>query len=294
MTTNSSALTEVADVSAANRAFYVPQFEVKIENAGLPQDVLRDVVEISYQDDIDQLDTFSIKVSNANDEHHARSAEAASSHEVRRFKYIGSETAADLENHDPTNRYTLFEPCGKQVQLHMGYLGNLDLMMTATFTTMAPKFSSSGPSLLEVRGINSLHQLRRIKYSDHWEGERRSEIAELVSTRRRRGNDDTRFSMQLCTNDNAKSQEAEIDLVVQKNEYDIDFLWKLARQEGYVLAMREATDTQPRHLYFGPSGGVASCNRDPNAEQPELQDPISYVLEWGRSLIDFTRRFANS
>ncbi|APX11982.1 phage late control D family protein [Tateyamaria omphalii] len=290
--TQTPELTRVADVSAARRSFYVPAFELKIANAGLPQNVLRDVQEVTYTDDVDQLDTFSIVVSNVDDIHHALPVSERADHQQRRFKYIGSETTQDLEGSEAVTRYKLFEPCARDVQLSMGYVGNLELMMTGNFTTMAPRFPASGASTLEVRGINALHQLRRKKYSDHWRGKKRSEVAELVGERRRRGNDNTRFEIEICLNNRAKSQEEAIPLITQKNEFDVDFLWKLAREEGYVVAIREAVGDQPRHLYFGPSGGVANCGGAQSNE--ERQDPLVYELEWGKSLIDFTPRITSA
>lgn len=281
-------LVELDTLSASHRGFYVPQFEVKIAEAGLPQDVLRDVIELTYEDDIDQMDTFSLVVNNANDIQHGESAGKNANHIARRFKYIGSETEQDLQAGAGATRYKLFEPCAKNVQLFLGYLGHQTLMMTGNFMTMSPRFTASGASTLEVRGINALHQLRRQKYSDHWEEKKRSEVAELVATRQRRGNDNTHLELPVMTNSAAKMLEEPVDLITQKNEYDIDFLWKLARQEGYILALREATGTTPRHIYFGPSGGVA------NDGEEEVQQTQVYVLEWGKSLIDFSPRITSA
>lgn len=286
-------MTSVSEISAAMDSFYVPRFEVKIEGAGLPRDVLSDVIEVTYSDDIDQLDSCELTVNNANDDHHVWPPRRGDNNRVRRFRYIGSETEEDLQDKSTTNRYTLFEPCDREVELHMGYGGALELMMTATFTTMEPSFESTGASTLKVRGLNILHQLRRKKYSDQWSDAKPSEIAEKVASRRRRGKDATRFDMMLCINENAKRDETPIRMTVQKNAYDIDFLWHLARERGYVLVVREEDDFQPRHIYFGPSGGVSNCNTSPDAEN-EFQESVTYQLQWGRSLIDFTPRLTTA
>jgi phage protein D len=293
-----TASTDIAGLSADRRGFYVPQYELRIANAGLPQDVLRDVMEVTYSDNVDQLDTFSLTVNNIDDVHHALTTSERAEHLQRRFKYIGSETEEELAGSQATTRYRLFDPCAEEVELHMGYLGHLELMMTGNFTTMAPRFSNSGGATLEVRGINVLHQLRRLKYSDHWREKTRSEVAELVGSRRRRGNDDTRLDIRLCTNAQAASREERLPLITQKNEFDIDLLWRLAREEGYILAVREQTEDNPRHLYFGPSGAVASCGPVAGGEGggggEEMQEPTVYRLEWGRSLIDFMPRLTTA
>lgn len=284
--TASPTLTRLEDLSPDRRGFFVPQFEVRIENAGLPRDVLADVREITYQDDVDQFDTFSLVVSNVDDIHHALPQADRAGHTQRRYKYIGSETEEELQGGETALRYKLFEPCARNVEIRMGYLGALELMMTGNFTTMAPRFLASGASTLEVRGINVLHQLRRKKYSEHWLDTKRSDIAEAVGERRRRGNDDTRLELPVLTDPGAKSREEAIPLVAQKNEYDVDFLWKLARAEGYVVAIREATEGEQRHLYFGPSGGLA--------EGGAVQEPVTYDLRLGTSLIEIAPRLTSA
>ena len=90
--------------------FRVPRFEVRIAGAPMPNDVLRDVRRVTYHDSVTELDGFELEVSNW---------DAAG----RRFKYIGSETAEELESSTAeAERFRLFEPCGKTVELHLGYL----------------------------------------------------------------------------------------------------------------------------------------------------------------------------
>ena len=79
--------------------FYVPRFEIKISGANLPLDVLRDVLQVTYKDNIKELDNFSLTVNNW---------DAVK----REFKYVGSETADSL-NKNPLHK--LFEPCRHEV-----------------------------------------------------------------------------------------------------------------------------------------------------------------------------------
>src|SRR6266849_2195803 len=157
--------------SLAQHGFYVPQCEVRIAGAGLPRDVLRDVSQVSYHDNLKEIDGFSITVNNW---------DAG----TRQFKYIGAETQADLKGSNlESQRFRLFDPCNKEVELHFGYLGDLRLMVKGTFTTMEPNFPSGGKPTLEVRGLNALHKLRRKQYSDHWafaSGKRDSEVAREI------------------------------------------------------------------------------------------------------------------
>ena len=142
--------------SILQQGFYVPQFEVRIEGAGLPRDVLRDVIQLTYKDNIQEIDSFELTVNNwdpaTND-----------------FKYIGSETEETLNGSGPESiRYKLFEPCNKEVEIRMGYTDELRVMLKGNFTTMEPNFPSGAASTLTVRGLNVLHRLRRKQYTSYW------------------------------------------------------------------------------------------------------------------------------
>jgi uncharacterized protein len=254
------AIVNLYQESRKQRGFYVPQFEVRIEGVGLPPDVLRDVVQCTYKDSIDQIDSFELSINNWDAEHNA-------------FKYAGAETRETLEGSgSESHLHRLFEPCNKEVQIHMGYAGNLKRMLTGTFTTMEPSFPSSGAPTLSVRGLNVLHQLRRRQYTTTWRNKKYSEIAEDISSRRdSRGG--RRFPLSIVTDPTAKNEEPVIPYMAQRNQYDLDFLLARARERGYVLAVCETE--QERQLYFGPSQR-APCRRD-----------VTFVLTWGKSLIDF-------
>lgn len=241
--------------------FYVPLFEVRIEGVGLPRDVLRDVTELSYSDNIDEIDSFEMTVNNWDPTTQA-------------FKYIGAETAQDLEGSGArAERLRLFEPCGREIQVHMGYLGNLSLMVTGQVTTMEPRFPNGGAPTLTVRGLNVLHRLRRKQYTYAWENKKDSQIARSLNTLTDPDDDDApRFPLPIDIDEHALGLEEAIEYVAQNNQYDIDFLLTRARQRGYVVYVRETEEG--RRLYFGPS----STSRE----------PITYELAWGQSLMEFT------
>lgn len=265
-------VTTLAQESIRQSGFYVPQFEVRIEGAGLPRNVLRDVVQLTYKDNIKEIDSFELTVNNWDAT-------------TRAFKYCGGETAADLQGStNDSQRYKLFEPCNKEVQVWMGYAGDLRQMLKGTFTTMEPNFTSGGPPTLNVRGLNALHQLRRKQYSSTWNDKRDSEIAQNIATLTDKdlGKDKKRFPMPIVIDKNAMGKEDVLPYVVQKNQYDIDFLLTRALFLGYVVYIREAdpnsknADEKVPHLYFGPSDG----------KQPGVRD-VTFELKWGVSLTDF-------
>ncbi len=250
--------------------FYVPRFEVKIEGVGLPRDVLRDVIQVTYKDNIKEIDSFELTVNNW---------DAG----VRTFKYIGSETETGLKASSPESaRYRLFEPCGKEVEVWMGYLDSLKLMLKGHVTTMEPNFPSGGAPTLNVRGLNVLHKLRLRQYTCSWENERPSAIAENIATLLDSKSKKKRFPLPIIVSGEATAKEEKIHYVSQQNQYDIEFLLNLARRYGYVVFVREGNpkakrpEEQQKHLYFGPSNDHVSGLRK-----------VVYELKWGISLVDF-------
>jgi phage protein D len=243
--------------------FYVPRFEVHAAGAALPESVLRDVTQVTYHDNIKEIDSFEITVGNWDAK-------------TRKFKYIGSEDDASLSPASPdAQRYKLFEPCARDFTLYLGYGSKLQRMTTADVNTMQPSFPSAGSSTLSVRALNVLHRLRDKQHSNNWKNARESEIAKSIKTL----NDPaTQRKVKVRVSDAALSTEQPIDYVAQENQYDIDFLFMRARLAGYVVFVGEETSDSgtEQYLYFGPSDDKHAALRD-----------VTYELEWGLSLNDF-------
>src|SRR5262245_27652278 len=146
--------------------FYVPRFEIKVAGVSLPQNVIRDVISVTYKDNIKELDNFELLINNWDSD-------------KREFKYVGSETADSLEN-NPMHR--VFDPCRHEVEVFMGYGGDLKLMLKGNFTTIEPNFPSSGGPTLTVRGLNILHKLRGKQHTYAWTDQKESQIAKSFET----------------------------------------------------------------------------------------------------------------
>lgn len=239
------------------RLFMTPRFELLVEGSGLPNNVLRDVSEVTYRDSLTELDQFELTVNNWDSEQ-------------RRFKYIGSETDADLTEKSP---YKLFEPCGKQVTVSFGYVDKLVTVMLGNFTTMETSFAQSGASTLTVRGLNVFHSMRRKKFSTAWENKTPSQIAEHIGSLSDGGK--KRFPVPIKIVEGTKNGEQPIPFVTQTSQFDIDFLLNLARQHGYEIAWsKDKADKKDKGvLLFGRSS--------------EARLPVNYRLDWGRTLVDF-------
>ncbi|MEO0668285.1 MAG: contractile injection system protein, VgrG/Pvc8 family [Pseudomonadota bacterium] len=240
----------------ANRDFYAPGFEVRIEGENLPQNVLRDVREVKYIDGLTEIDRFELVVNNWDPAEN-------------RFKFIGSETAANADQ----GLHRLFQPCEKVVELRMGYAGNLITMMQGNFTMMEPHFQANAAPTLTVTGLNVLHQLRRKRHSGSWRSERPSAIAENLASLRDDGQ--PRLPLPLVVGPVDANAEPVLDYTAQTNQYDIDFLLNLARRHGYELVEQQPgqPSVQRRQLYFGPGSNARA--------------PVNYALDWGRSMVEF-------
>jgi phage protein D len=248
------------DESKQQGDFYVPRYEIKIAGANLPQNVLRDVLQVTYSDDVEKLDSFELTVHNWDAE-------------KREFKYCGSETADSLAR-NPLHQ--LFNPSRHEVEVYLGYGRTLSLMMKGNFTTMEPNFPSSGGPTLSVRGLNVLDTLRREPFTQSWTNKKASEIAKSFENLAEK-----RFPLRVEIDDNAMQTEKEIKYIAQNNQCDINFLLVLADRVGYVIFVKEEEREKgkvikERRLYFGPS----------DANQPRLR-PVTFELKWGISLIDF-------
>lgn len=252
----SETMTTLAAKSARKSSgFWVPRMRFSVDGVAVEEQVLRDVIELTYKDSVEQIDGFELVVGNWD--------------ATRRcFKYTGSE-----QGDARTALETLFEPCKKKVLLELGYGSELTQMMTASFTTMEPTFSAMGPHTLAVRALNTLHRLRRKKYDGNWHQQTDSQIAKSFDGKKdpdwkNGGQDSRRIPMDIET---GGTNEQPVLFVGQKNEYDIDFLWRRARVRGYVVEVRRRSGTNEEYLYFGPSN---------------VAEPVKYELSWGKSLVD--------
>ena len=262
------------DESKRHGDFYVPRYEIKIAGARLPQNVVRDVLQVTYSDNVKELGSFELTVSNWDAD-------------KREFKYVGSETNDSLAK-NPLHR--LFNPSRRDVEVYLGYGGKLSLMVNGELTTLEPSFPSSGGPTLNVRGVNALNKLRTKQFdTPSWVEEKPSRIAKSFEdlTDPKEGGK-KRFPLEVEIDDNAMQKEQRIKYLTQRNQYDIDFLLALARRVGYVIFIKEEERekgrvTKKRRLYFGPS--------DANHPATRL---ATFELRWGISLIDFKPTFTTA
>ena len=179
--------------------FYVPAFELRLGGRPPGQEVVRDILSVSYKDSVQDIDSFEISINNW---------DAA----TRAFKYSDQK---------------LFDP-GQTVELRMGYLNALRPMLKGEITSLRPSFPAGGGSTLAVSGLNVLHKFRTQQESHTYVQKTDSEIAAEIGNR-----------LKVRIDPAQRSDEPRFNYLIQDNQYDIIFLMERARRIGYDLVVSE-------------------------------------------------------
>jgi phage protein D len=249
--------TAPTNIFADHQTFYVPQFQVSIAGKTLADGLLRDVMQVTYRDNVEEIDSFELVVNNW-DAGHAR----------------------PQPKYEPPSRPEhagVFDP-GQRLELRMGYMNEMILMLTGEITTLEPNFPESGAPTLSVRGLNVLHALRTEQHAEHWENRKDSDIAQDLGNRPLLKG---KAGLGIPVVTNPSPNETAETFVTMHNQYDIVFLMERARHHGYELVLNEKSTTNPqRSLYFGPS---TTKREAPN-----------YKLQWGRTLSSFKPKLSTA
>jgi phage protein D len=211
--------------------FYIPAFEIYIggkkEGKLIKGELKKDIISVSYTDSLDAIDSFSLTISNWDED-----------------RWALKHTDFDSE----------LLTVGKELEVWMGYAGRTQAMIDGEITAIEPNFPQSGYPTLDIRGLNILHRLRGKQETHVYINKTDRQIASQIAGRLR------------LKKGNIKGDQ-KYDFLVQDNRYDIVFLMERARRIGYEFFVDEESK-----LYFQPS--------TTNSKE-------SYILEWGKSLINF-------
>ncbi len=232
--------------------FFAPRFEITLRGQKLDQAVVRDVIEVSYNDSLDKLDSFEFTL---RDWDPVRQAPKYSS------PFDENGQPLTLENGTPAPS---FDP-GAMVELRMGYFGQEEprLMMTGQVVSLSPSFPASGSPTVRVRALSLLYTLQKKHEVRSFENKTDSQIAQAI------GND-LGIEVEIPAGQIAREPRHEYMLV--NSEYPIIFLLGRARRLGYDLYVKLADDDSGSKLFFG---------RTPTSQ-------TTYELEWGKSMIQFS------
>ena len=277
--------TTVADRSAleAINGFYVPRVRVRVGDTEV-EGIRSLVYDDSVNDEQNALDRFELTVSNWDPDE-------------RRHRYIGSESSAELDGPRGAE-LKMFEPSTTAVTVELGYGGDLQLFMVGLITNMQPAFPAGGAPTLKASGVNTLYRLRDKQRTWAWENKTDSEIAKDLATNPRGSQGKFPYTVHVRTD--ASTAEKPLTYLAERNQYDIDFLFRRARENGYTII---AFDVKPKggkgkpatHLWFGPAERFPADlpadvreRRDESSVQTAAgaAGDVSYRLAWGQSLID--------
>jgi uncharacterized protein len=256
--------------------FYAPAFEVKVAGAKetlktlqgpatpLKRDVVKDALEVTYQDSLDKVDSFTLVFNNWDAD-------------KRQPLFLGA-------SRDPGKLFDLIRP-GNQVQVLMGYQGpqpDLRVMTTGIITTLEADFPEAAAPRLTVRGLNVLDRFRNKQYTWAWPTDPKktitdSQIAKDLSATPDAPPGRPGLGIEVRVNEQAAKAEPPLSYVMMNNQYPIVFLMERARRNGYELFLAreqvKSKNAKPKQfLYFGPSSRIADR---------------TYKLEWGKSLVSF-------
>jgi len=235
-----------------NYDFYVPSFEIKLKGQDIKEEVLRDVISVSYTDSLDKLDSCQFTINNW---------DAGQ----RTFKYSDS---------------AQFNP-GTAIELRMGYAdkGGTTLMLRGEIVSLSPDFPAGGQPTLQIRALNQLYQLHFKQLTQVFKDKTDSQIAKAILDKivkdqnsKKKADGKPTLNLELVTTAENQTIEKPYQYIAINNEYPISFLMERARHNGYDLYLEEGKDEQPARLHFHP---------------PTRKFPAPYKLEWGKTLINF-------
>jgi phage protein D len=218
-------------IFSQKETFYVPQFEVYVGDKKLNPSVMSDVLQVTYKDSVNALDSFTIEINNWDAD-------------KRTFKFA-----------PPQKGYEGTFDAGRDVEIRMGYYKNMRQMMRGVITTLEPNFPESSPSTLSISGLGTLHKYRKEEHTDSWlDGKKTdTDIAKDLCSRPVM---DGKAGLGLAIDVNPSPNEKPNQVVYMKNKFDIDFLMELAKNNGYQIYLEDEND--PPTLFFGQSEDVAS------------------------------------
>ncbi len=205
----------------------VPDLDIRINGARLPLDVRTDIESVTVLDDLNALSMFTLVLYNWDSEQLTVSWSDSSLFAI-----------------------------GSEVQISLGFVGDLHRVITGEITSLEPTFTAGAPPMLTVRGYDHRHRLARDRKTRTFSRMKDSAIVSQVA----RG---AGLRAQI------KDTRTVLDYVVQHNQTDLEFLQKRAQLIGYEVYVREKV------LYFQP---------------PQHSGRPSATLHIGQDISEFTPR----
>lgn len=243
-----------AESFVTDRFFFAPAFRIKLNGQDTGREVIADVLEVSFTDDLENIDSFEFVL---NDWDAARLRPKFSS------PWDESGQLLTLSEGGPT--VPVFEP-GAEVSLFMGYAeeGELPLIMEGEVVSLSPSFPAAGPPTCRVRALDAFQRgLQKIHVEGNYSGTAKAIVEQLC-----REND---IAAQISNVEEEGSEEEDVD--IEGILYDEI----LKRAQGYGLSMMTIPATE--------EGGKPTLFLSAPAE--DTSPPVA-DFTWGQTLISFT------
>ncbi|WP_327343098.1 phage late control D family protein [Streptomyces europaeiscabiei] len=206
-----------------------PALEIRCDGVLLPLDARVDVESVTVLEDLHALSMFTVTLYNWDSE---------------RLSFPWSDSR-------------LFE-VGTEVRISLGYVGDLQPVMTGEVTGLEPTFTQGRLPMLTVRGYDYRHRLARAQQTRTFTRTKDSAIARELARK---------AGLRAEVTDTGTA----LDYVVQNNQTDLEFLQKRAKMIGYEVHVRDKV------LYFRP---------------PQHGRPPSATLSVGDGISEFTPRLS--
>ncbi len=255
-------MTGQASAIAEGRSFYAPRFVIEVDGQELSPYGSRDVLDVTYQDSLTDLEYFEFTL---NDWDPVRNAPKYSSP----YDESGSPVIDGAGQVIPP-----LEP-GMTASLSLGYYGPEEVVpkLTGTIVSVTPSFPETGMPVMKVRVLSDLFQLQQTQITREFIDQTDTAIAQALA-------DD--LGMGVATTAGQAAGETPSEFLTLNNEYPINFLMRRARLLGYDVMIQQKVDpslgwtvtgesSDGKVLFFGPS--------DP--------DQSVYALAWGKTLSSF-------
>jgi phage protein D len=217
---------------------YIPSYRIVVQGTELLHGASVDVLSVSVTDSFDRADSFNFTMRERHPEHGRLFAGGAE------LQWLDSDVFQE----------------GNEVEIHLGYAGDLHLMLRGEITAVTPSFPESGQPTLRVEGFSLYHALQRQRRREPFESATDSGIAREIAG-----------AMGLTAE--VDETEAEHPLFSPKGANYAQILQERASRIGYEVTIKDRT------LYF---------------QQPcYLSNPSpALTLEWGRNLRSFNPRLS--
>ncbi|HZR52281.1 MAG TPA: contractile injection system protein, VgrG/Pvc8 family [Streptosporangiaceae bacterium] len=208
----------------------LPDLSVRVNGSALPLAAEADLRSVTVQEDLAALSMFTLELHNWDDE---------------RLRVSWSDSA-------------LFA-VGNEVEIWLGYVGDIYKVMLAEITSLEPVFTTGEPPSLLVRGYDHRHRLARGRKTRTFAQMKDSAIAGQIAR-------------EAGLRAHVDATEVTLSYVIQSNQSDWDFLRRRASLIGYEMYVRDKV------LYF---------------QAPQLSQPPADKLSLGADITEFSPRLSS-